>query len=343
MMALRQAKSRVRGLVAAGVAGLLLAVSGAAGCLVPPAAAQGWTPTVATAPGGTLTVPMPQGSMNRVPAYVDPRYFPSPHSTALSSRPAAPQGAWSPIVTGALPQSGAQAPATTQGVPPAAQGAAPRGVSEIGRDSLSPVRPLAPQAVAAAGGTSAVETGASSLPGDGAEGLFQKPGPLDALPSNASAAQQYCFNTADSAADARFAWQAKKIADMEAELDKKARQLEIRTEEYKRWLERRDDFSRKAHEKLVGLYTRMRADAAAVQLATLDEEMAAAVVMKLETKVASQIMSEMDSERAAKIASIISGAGRVSSGRQSAVRQASPGSPPEGGPQDAGGPAEVPR
>jgi len=344
MMALRTAGSRIGGLVAAGVAGLLLAVSGAAGCLVSPAAAQDWTPTVATVPGGTLSVPMPESAVNRVPAYVDPRYFPSPQAGAPPSRPAAPQGAWSPIVTGALPQSGAQAPAAAQRVPPSAQGAAaPRGVPEPSRDSLSPVRPLAPQAVAAAGGTRAVEMGASSLPEDSAEGLFQKPGPLDALPSNASAAQQYCFNTADSAADARFAWQAKKIADMEAELDKKSRQLEIRTEEYKQWLERRDAFSRKAHEKLVGLYTRMRADAAAVQLATLDEEMAAAVVMKLETKVASQIMSEMDSERAAKIASIISGAGRVSSGRQSAVRQASPGLPAEGGPQDAGGPAEVAR
>jgi flagellar motility protein MotE (MotC chaperone) len=320
----------------AGVAGLLLAVAGAAGCLVPPAVAQDWTPTVATAPGGTLTVPTPQGATNHVPTYVDPRYFPSPHSAPPPPRHAAPQGAWSPIVTGALPQSGAPAP-------PAAQGAAPRGVPEPARDSLSPVRPLAPQAVAAAGGARAVEMGASSLSDDSAEGLFQKPGPLDALPSNASAAQQYCFNTADSAADARFAWQAKKIQDMEAELDKKARQLEIRTEEYKHWLERRDAFSRKAHEKLVGLYTRMRADAAAVQLATLDEEMAAAVVMKLETKVASQIMSEMDPERAAKIASIISGAGKVSSGRQSAVRQASSGSPPEAGAQEAGGPAEEPR
>ncbi len=338
MRALLQAR-RLRGLVAAGVTGLLTAVPGIFGYLVAPAAAQDWTPTVATAPGGTLNVPMPPGVMNRAPTSVDPRYFPSPRS-APSPRHAAPQGAWSPVVTGALPQAGAQTPQAAQKTAPS--GVSERGVSEPGRDAFSPVRPAAPQTVAAAGGARAVEMDASSLSDDPADGLFKKPGPLEALPSNASAAQQYCFNTADSAADARFAWQAKKITDMEAQLDKKAQQLESKTAEYKQWLERRDAFSRKAHEKLVGLYTRMRADAAAVQLATLDEEMAAAVVMKLETKVASQIMSEMDSERAAKIVSIISGAGRVASARQGPARQASSKPPPEGA-QAAGDPAEVPR
>jgi flagellar motility protein MotE (MotC chaperone) len=139
----------------------------------------------------------------------------------------------------------------------------------------------------------------------------KKPGPLDALPPNATAAQQYCFNTSDSAAEARFAWQAKKIQEMEAELDKRSQQLEAKTQDYKRWLERRDEFSRKAHEKLVGFYSKMRPDAAALQLATINEEIAAAVLTKLDTKVASQIMGEMDPTQAAKIASLISGASKI--------------------------------
>jgi flagellar motility protein MotE (MotC chaperone) len=158
--------------------------------------------------------------------------------------------------------------------------------------------------------------------------LGKPPGPLEALPPNATQAQQYCFNTADQAADARIAWQAKKIKEMESELDKRAQQLEAKTEEYKRWLERRDEFSRKAHEKLVGFYSRMRPDAAALQLATLDEEMAAAVVTKLETKVASAIMGEMDPERAAKIATIISGAARIPPEKRRPV-QTTDGKPPD--------------
>lgn len=325
----------------AGVLALVLTMSAAFGGMAQPTAAQqDWTPTVATVPGGTLHDPLP-GAMNREPTHIDPRYFPAPRNAASPMRHAVPQGAWSPMVTGALPQGGGQA---------RAQGAAPRGaqpgsavVPPLGSNSLSPVRPtVAAQAVAAADAAKAETAASPALSDDSAdEPLFKKPGPLDALPPNASAAQQYCFNTADSAADARFAWQAKKIQDMETELDKKAQQLEAKTEEYKRWLERRDAFSRKAHEKLVGFYTRMRPDAAALQLATLDEEMAAAVVMKLQTKVASQIMGEMDPERAAKIASIISGAGKIPPDKPGAVKQAESSAPGDGAaPADAGSSGE---
>lgn len=307
-----------------------------------PASAQDWTPTVATAPGGTLNDPLP-GAMNREPTKIDPRYFPAPHS-ATSPSPGhnpVPQGVWSPIVTGALPKS------NDGSTPRGSASRVPQGVPVAPLD-FSPVRPTQRQAVAepekavaaaAAGGAS------PSLEGT-EEPLFKKPGPLDALPPDASAAQQYCFNTADSAADARFAWQAKKIQDMELALDKKAQQLEAKTEEYKRWLARRDDFARKAHEKLVGFYTRMRPDAAAVQLATIDEEMAAAVVMKLQTKVASAIMGEMEPERAAKIAEIISGAGRIPANKPRPAAEAGSEPPAETSsapPPDAAPAPEGPR
>ena len=338
MMAQRDAMSgrdggvQGRGLVRVLVPAFAVALA-AAGAWRPATAQQTWTPTVATAPGGTMRGPDPvPGALNREPTQIDPRYFPSPFNSSPPARNPLPQGAWSPIVTGALPQAdeGARAPA---------QGAAPRGrpygATVPPLDSLSPVRPnnrAAPPAGAKLAAEQAGGTGeATPLVGSGETTdvpPFMKPGPLDALPPNASAAQQYCFNTADIAADARFAWQAKKIQEMEAALDKKARQLETKTEEYKRWLARRDDFSRKAHEKLVGFYSRMRADAAAVQLATLDEEMAAAVVMQLQTKVASQIMGEMDPERAAKIATIISGAGRIPKDKRRAAR------PPDNTPEE---------
>ncbi|WP_072395285.1 MotE family protein [Hyphomicrobium sp. CS1GBMeth3] len=276
------------------------------------AVAQDWTPTVATAPGGTLQEPLP-GALNREPTRIDPKYFPAPADQAPVKR-ATPPKVISPIETGAIPQSEPRVPARG-----AARQAEPAPVPPI---DLSPIRPMPLPAIAA--GKRAAPVNAASDPDAPAilaqgpqdaagtvEPLFKKPGPLDALPPDASAAQQYCFNTADTAADARFAWQAKKIREMGDELDKRAQQLEAKTNEYKRWLARRDEFSRKAHEKLVGFYSRMRPDAAAVQIATLDEEVAAAVVMKLETKVASQIMGEMDPERAAKIALIISGAGKV--------------------------------
>ena len=119
--------------------------------------------------------------------------------------------------------------------------------------------------------------------------------PPKAQPSvDAPAAQHYCFNIADAAADARFAWQKKTISEIEAELDKRVAVLEAKTAEYREWVAKREEFSRKAQDGLVRIYARMKADAAAPQLAAMDEEAAAAVLMRLEAKVASEILSEMD-------------------------------------------------
>ena len=275
-----------------------------AGHATPALAQRNWEPIVATAPGGAMN------GHQQLPVMVDPRRFPPP-SRAPAAGPIdpLPQGAWSPLVTGALPER-RPAPPPKTATPKAATEVAPTSVSPA-TGALSPIRPTR-------GGDIVTGTVQTSPPDPAAVDAAAetppsalRPGPLQALPPNATAAQQYCFNTADTAADARFAWQAKKIQEMEAELNKRAELLTAKTEEYKKWLERRDEFSRKAHEKLVGFYSRMRADAAAAQLAVIDEETAAAVVTKLETKVASQIMGEMEPAQAAKIASVIAGAART--------------------------------
>ncbi|HEX2841780.1 MotE family protein [Hyphomicrobium sp.] len=314
----------------------------------PAAAQQGWAPTVATSPGRTFDTPDPfQTGAVQVPPAIDPNMFPAPRNAPQMRPQPQPQKVWSPIVTGAIPDprdrdrapvTGATRPRTIPGQPAGAGEVrqTPLKVLAAGDQAAAPAAPAAK--VAPTAPTSAGAEGAAT---PATETIFKKPGPLDAPPPNANGAQQYCFNTVDTAADARFAWQAKKIRDMEAELDKRARQLEAKTEEYKSWLARRDEFARKAHEKLVGFYSRMRPDAAAAQLATVDEEMAAAVVTKLETKVASQIMGEMEPERAAKIATIISGAAKIPPSRKPPAA-----APPENKPPDlsgAGVPAGAPR
>ena len=105
-------------------------------------------------------------------------------------------------------------------------------------------------------------------------------------------ADDYCANIANPAADARFAWQKKMLADMEQEIAKRIALLEEKTAEYQKWLARRDEFSKKANETVLRIYARMRPDAAAAQLAALDEETAAAVLTKLEPRTAS-----LDSQR----------------------------------------------
>lgn len=330
------------------VSGLALALGAQIGLCVwgSPAAAQAdWMPTVATSPGVALS-PYPGPAPGRVSPMIDPRFFPSPH-TAASARKAVPQGAWSPIVTGALPPN---APSAVDDVPltPAPAGAfvPPLAVPPLqgapnakgGREKVIAATEADAPAGAAAGAKApaadaappaAAAPGSETAPPAPADAAPSKPGPLEALPPDATAAQQYCFNTGDAAADARFAWQAKKIKDMEAELEKRSQQLEAKTEEYKAWLARRDEFSRKAQEKLVGFYAKMRPDAAALQLTAMDEETAAALLTKLEPKVASLVMGEMDPVRAAKIASIISGAAKIPPDRKRAVPQPAAKPPPQ--------------
>lgn len=133
----------------------------------------------------------------------------------------------------------------------------------------------------------------------------------DAPSAEAAPAGEYCVNIASPAADARFAWQKKVIADMEQEIAKRMALLEEKTAELQKWVARRDEFSRKASDTVLRIYQRMRPDAAALQMAALDQETAASVLVKLEPRVASLILNDMDPGQAARLTAIISSSGKV--------------------------------
>ncbi len=134
-----------------------------------------------------------------------------------------------------------------------------------------------------------------------------------AAPIETPLAKGYCANVGTLASDAKFAWQKKAIGELAQELDERIARLEAKTEEYKAWLARRDEFSRRVTDNLVTIYSRMRAEAAGQQLMAMDEETAAAVIMKLDPRVASAILNDMNAQHAARLTSIISGAARTNS------------------------------
>lgn len=125
-----------------------------------------------------------------------------------------------------------------------------------------------------------------------------------------TASQQYCVNIADQAADARFAWQAKTINELEKEIDKRLAELEAKRAEYQEWSKQRDEVLAKASEQVVAIYAKMRADAAALQLAVLDDDIASAVLAKLNARAASAILNEMEPGRAAQLAKAMVDAAR---------------------------------
>ncbi len=145
----------------------------------------------------------------------------------------------------------------------------------------------------------------------GEKKLSEKPKLPLRLPPDASVAEQYCFNIADAAKDARYAWQKKTLADIEEELKKRIAKLEERTAEYKKWLARRDDFIKTAKEQVVAIYAGMKPGIAATQLALMHEESAAAVLTKLKTRNASAILNEMEPQKAARLTMIITGAAKL--------------------------------
>lgn len=142
------------------------------------------------------------------------------------------------------------------------------------------------------------------------------------LPPDANVAEQYCFNIADAAKDARYAWQKKTLADVEEDLKKRIAKLEERTAEYKKWLARRDEFIKTAKETVVAIYAGMKPGVAATQLALMHEESAAAVLTKLKTRNASAILNEMDPAKAARLTMIITGAAKLQRERARAKREA---------------------
>jgi flagellar motility protein MotE (MotC chaperone) len=124
-------------------------------------------------------------------------------------------------------------------------------------------------------------------------------------------ARAFCVNIADAAADAKFAWQKRTLTDLQQDLDKRIVRLEAKTAELQQWVARRDEFSKKAHASLVTIYARMRPDAAAMQLSQMDEETAAAVLVKLDARLSSAILNEMEPGQAARLTATIAGAAKV--------------------------------
>lgn len=118
----------------------------------------------------------------------------------------------------------------------------------------------------------------------------------------------YCSNIAAAATDARFAWQTRNLNELETRIRSRIQDLDAKEAELRSWMEKREAVEKKAGEKLVGIYAKMRPETAATQLSNLDDTMAAAVLGQLNPRQASAIFNEIVPERAAKLAGMIAGA-----------------------------------
>ncbi|MEO8652363.1 MAG: MotE family protein [Hyphomicrobiaceae bacterium] len=179
--------------------------------------------------------------------------------------------------------------------------------------------PVASQSPAATGAPKVAPTAAPS-----AAPRTQSPRPVVVMPpevkrphsaetrSTASVADQYCQAVLEPAREARYAYQAAELQALGKDLDDRLAKIEARIAELKEWVARREDFASRTSDQLVTIYSGMRPEAASEQLTKLDESSAAAILAKLAPRVASQILNDMPSDKAARLAMILMGASRKS-------------------------------
>lgn len=121
---------------------------------------------------------------------------------------------------------------------------------------------------------------------------------------------EFCTNITDAARDRRHALQLQELEDLRKEIDSRIAQLEAKRAEYEEWLRRREEFMKSAEAGVVDIYSRMKADAAAERLAEVEPLLAAAILMKLNTRQAGVILNEMNRKAAAELTGIMAAAAR---------------------------------
>ena len=131
--------------------------------------------------------------------------------------------------------------------------------------------------------------------------------------SNASQDEisRFCGNIDSQAADARFELQSQQLQQLRAQIDERIKVLEEKRQDYENWLNKRNEFLAKAQDSLVNIISKMRPDAAAAQLALVDDFAAASIILKLSPRVSSAIMNELPPEKSANLTKVLVSAQKV--------------------------------
>lgn len=114
--------------------------------------------------------------------------------------------------------------------------------------------------------------------------------------------QQYCANVAAAAEAIRLDRRRKELAALEGEIAARLSMLASKQQELRLLLDRLEAFERRTNDALIGLYSRMKPEMAAAQLAQLDDEIAAALMLQLKAKASSAILGEMEASHGAALA-----------------------------------------
>ena len=151
-------------------------------------------------------------------------------------------------------------------------------------------------------------SGAEQRKKAGAPAVVTSPAPADEA---AEAVSRYCSAVAASASEQRVRSQISRLDTLRVAIDQRILDLEAREASARAWLDRREAALRKAADDVIAIYGKMRPEAAAAQLAEMDEEFAAAILAKMNPRAAGTILNDMNPASAAKLAATIANSRRV--------------------------------
>jgi flagellar motility protein MotE (MotC chaperone) len=134
-----------------------------------------------------------------------------------------------------------------------------------------------------------------------------KPKPAAPSPDKSADAgvSRYCANVAPVAAEARIAWETRRLNELDAQIKQRVAELEKAEAETRDWVSKREALLNSASDDVVSIYGKMDPEAAAQQIAAMDETIAVSILHKLKVGAASSILDQMEAARAARLTSLI--------------------------------------
>lgn len=120
----------------------------------------------------------------------------------------------------------------------------------------------------------------------------------------------YCGAIVDPAREQRYLLKQQELKSALAAVNERLAELEKRKADYQQWVQRREDFAKRATQSLVEIYAAMKPEASAARLSQLDPELAASLLLAIATRQSSAILNEMDEKTAAALTNIMAASAR---------------------------------
>lgn len=143
-------------------------------------------------------------------------------------------------------------------------------------------------------------------------------------PAGRGLVEDYCRVVVDHAVAAKLAEEKARAEGLRKEIDIRIAALKEATAEQQKWLRLRQEFQDKATDNLVRVYAQMDAEAAALRLNAVGEEIAAAILLKLPPKSASAVLGEMPPDMAGRLTAYMAGAAELQPRAAPPQRDAAP-------------------